>query len=99
MLENIKLDFPEFLKDDNALCAEVDPELFFPTDEHGVGNSYTSMKEAKKICNACTLKLQCLEYALRRNESGIWGGTTEGERRKIRNSGRTLKVGRPAKLK
>ena len=63
---------------DKALCAQVDPELFFP--EKG-----ESPKDAIKICNLCEVRSECLEYALARNEQwGIWGGKSVRERRKLK---------------
>ena len=60
-----------------------DTELFFP-----VGSSIKAMKqanEAKAICMECPVVTECLEYAIRTNQdSGIWGGTTEDERKSIR---------------
>src|SRR3712207_9119590 len=47
---------------ERALCAETDPEAFFP--EKG-----GSTREAKKICTGCEVKAECLEYALA-NEIG-----------------------------
>jgi WhiB family redox-sensing transcriptional regulator len=62
----------------DALCAQTDPEAFFP--EKG-----GSTREAKKICTSCEVKAQCLEYALQNDERfGIWGGLSERERRKVR---------------
>jgi WhiB family redox-sensing transcriptional regulator len=62
----------------DALCAQIDPELFFP--EKG-----GSTREAKKICNQCDVVRECLQDALSHEERfGIWGNTTERERRKIR---------------
>ena len=41
--------------------------------------------EAKSICNECVVKVDCLEYAITSNQdSGVWGGTTEEERKSIR---------------
>lgn len=61
---------------DNALCAQIDPELFFP--EKG-----GSSRAAKKICKACDVQAECLEDALARNEYyGIAGGLSERERRR-----------------
>ena len=61
-----------------ALCAETDPEAFFP--EKG-----GSTREAKKICTGCEVKAECLEYALSNDERfGIWGGLSERERRRLR---------------
>ena len=63
---------------EQALCAETDPEAFFP--EKG-----GSTREAKKICTGCEVKAQCLEYALSNDERfGSWGGLSERERRRLR---------------
>jgi WhiB family redox-sensing transcriptional regulator len=60
-----------------ALCAQTDPEAFFP--EKG-----GSTREAKRICSRCEVKGECLEYALGHNERfGIWGGLSERERRRL----------------
>ncbi len=62
----------------DALCAQTDPEAFFP--EKG-----GSTRDAKKICASCEVRAQCLEYALQNDERfGIWGGLSERERRKLR---------------
>lgn len=62
----------------DALCAQTDPEAFFP--EKG-----GSTREAKRICDQCEVRAQCLEYALENDERfGIWGGLSERERRKLR---------------
>ncbi|MCS0499453.1 WhiB family transcriptional regulator [Protaetiibacter mangrovi] len=66
----------------DALCAQTDPEAFFP--EKG-----GSTRDAKRICTGCSVRAQCLEYALDNDERfGIWGGLSERERRKLRR-GRT----------
>ena len=63
---------------ERALCAQTDPEAFFP--EKG-----GSTREAKKICTGCEVKAECLEYALANDERfGIWGGLSERERRRIK---------------
>jgi WhiB family transcriptional regulator, redox-sensing transcriptional regulator len=64
-----------------ALCAEIDPELFFP-----LKGKFLDAQNAKQICNRCELKQKCLEYALKDPElKGIWGGTNEPDRYKMRN--------------
>ena len=61
-----------------ALCAETDPEAFFP--EKG-----GSTREAKKVCAECDVRAQCLDRALANDERfGIWGGLSERERRKLK---------------
>ncbi len=63
---------------ERALCAQTDPEAFFP--EKG-----GSTREAKKVCVGCTVQSECLEYALAHDERfGIWGGLSERERRKLK---------------
>nr|WP_221219292.1 WhiB family transcriptional regulator [Prauserella isguenensis] len=63
---------------ERALCAQTDPEAFFP--EKG-----GSTREAKRICQGCEVKDDCLEYALAHDERfGIWGGLSERERRKLK---------------
>ena len=64
----------------DALCAQTDPEAFFP--EKG-----GSTRDAKRICQTCEVKGQCLEYALQNDERfGIWGGLSERERRRLRRA-------------
>jgi WhiB family transcriptional regulator, redox-sensing transcriptional regulator len=63
---------------ERALCAQTDPEAFFP--EKG-----GSTREAKQICNSCDVRGECLEYALGHDERfGIWGGLSERERRRLK---------------
>jgi WhiB family transcriptional regulator, redox-sensing transcriptional regulator len=65
---------------ERALCAQTDPEAFFP--EKG-----GSTREAKRICSGCEVRAECLEYALAHDERfGIWGGLSERERRRLRRA-------------
>ena len=58
-------------------CRDMDPALFFPSD--GVG-----VRDAQRICVVCPMKIPCLEYALdNRIDDGVWGATSEQERRRI----------------
>jgi len=58
-------------------CRDLPPEVFFPAD--GVG-----VEIAKRICEDCLIKEVCLEFALYNGEKyGVWGGTSERERRKL----------------
>lgn len=67
------LDWQEF-----ALCAQTDHEAFFP-DKGG------STREAKQVCGNCEVRIECLDYALNKDERfGIWGGLSERERRKLK---------------
>ena len=58
-------------------CRDHPPSTFFPSD--GVG-----VDVARRICATCPVKTPCLEYALRNGvDHGVWGGTSERERRRI----------------
>lgn len=62
---------------DGAVCAQTDPDSFFPEKGEPV-------KDAKKVCLGCDVRDECLAYALRNNERfGVWGGLTERQRRKL----------------
>jgi len=63
---------------DFANCRGADPDLFFP--ERGA-----STRTAKAICRECSVRDECLEFAIVSSEKfGIWGMMSERERRKIR---------------
>jgi WhiB family transcriptional regulator, redox-sensing transcriptional regulator len=69
---------PELAWQERALCAQTDPEAFFP--EKG-----GSTREAKRVCMSCEVRSECLEYALAKDERfGIWGGLSERERRRVK---------------
>lgn len=68
---------------DHALCRNTDPELFFPVGT--TGHALTSIEHAKRVCDECKVTSECLDFALETNQdSGIWGGLSEEERRAIR---------------
>jgi WhiB family redox-sensing transcriptional regulator len=68
-----------------AACRESDPELFFP--EGTAGPALETAAQAKRICAACPVRAQCLDWALsHRAEFGVWGGLTEQERRAARST-------------
>lgn len=65
---------------DDALCAETDPELFFP--EKGGTTRF-----AKDVCKRCDVQEECLDYALAADEHfGIWGGRSKRERRVLKKA-------------
>jgi WhiB family redox-sensing transcriptional regulator len=69
---------PELSWQERALCAQTDPEAFFP--EKG-----GSTREAKRVCMSCEVRAECLDYALAKDERfGIWGGLSERERRRVK---------------
>lgn len=61
-----------------SLCIDQPPDLFFP--EHSESNV-----PAKRICEMCAVRYDCLQYAIDTNQQfGIWGGTVEKERGALR---------------
>jgi WhiB family transcriptional regulator, redox-sensing transcriptional regulator len=70
---------------DNAACLHADPDLFFPIGL--AGPALRQVDEAKRICLGCPVRTPCLKWALGQGIlSGVWGGTTEEERRAIRQA-------------
>jgi WhiB family transcriptional regulator, redox-sensing transcriptional regulator len=67
-----------------GLCAAgTAPDTWFPPP--GSRSSHDpAIRAAKAICGECPVCIECLDYALSRGETGIWGGTTDRERRIIR---------------
>ena len=66
-----------------AACRDTAPELFFPVGTTGA--AIDQIESAKRLCDSCDANKACLEFALATNqESGVWGGTTEDERKKLR---------------
>jgi WhiB family redox-sensing transcriptional regulator len=68
---------------EQAACLDEDPELIFP-----IGNSgptVAQIQAAKADCPGCPVAQQCLDWAVEVGQvDGIWGGTTESERRAMR---------------
>jgi len=68
-----------------AACRDSDPDLFFPIGSAGA--SVDEIVAAKAVCRSCPVEQKCLQYAFETNqETGIWGGTTEEERRRLRRA-------------
>ncbi len=66
---------------DEALCAQVDTDIFFPAKGGEV-------RTAKGICARCPVRAECLDFALEGSLDGIWGGTSPGERAAMRRKAR-----------
>lgn len=66
-----------------AACRDTGPDLFFPIGSTGL--ALDQIESAKVVCEACDAQTDCLEFALATNQdSGVWGGTSEDERRQMR---------------
>jgi len=63
-----------------AACREEDPELFFPIGTGGP--AVLQIEHAKAVCQRCSVTDACLAWALESGqETGVWGGLSEDERR------------------
>ena len=72
---------------DQAACRSSDPELFFPVGSTGPVRD--EIEAAKAVCRSCPSLDPCLEFALRTGQdAGVWGATSEDERRAIRRARR-----------
>jgi len=74
-----------------AACSTADPDLFFPISSSGPAAHQA--KRAKAICARCEIQRACLDYAIDAGPiQGVWGGTTERERRLLRQRGRRARA-------
>lgn len=68
---------------EHAACRDLDTNLFFPSGD-GPGSA-ERIEQAKAVCAGCSVRSECLSFALTtRQDSGVWGGMTEEERRRHR---------------
>ncbi|AOR36318.1 transcription factor WhiB [Streptomyces fodineus] len=73
---------------DHAACRHEDPDLFFPIGTTGPAQVQT--QRAKTVCGHCPVREPCLDWALETGQGiGIWGGTTELERRTLHRRARS----------
>lgn len=64
-----------------AVCAGEPAETFYPDDK---ATAKRQVADARELCGWCPVREQCLAWAIEYDESGVWGGTTEVERRAMR---------------
>jgi len=83
-LERKYIELQEAIRDvPGGVGCAVDPTLFFPEDLVGSPHDRRMVaNEAKAICAPCPVKIMCLDYAVSAGMQGIWGGTTEFERKR-----------------
>jgi WhiB family redox-sensing transcriptional regulator len=74
------MEYPDWQGTPN--CRSVESEEFFVPEG---SSTYREVKMLKKICGNCEVKKQCLDYSLKNAVFGFWGGTTEYERKLMRN--------------
>ncbi|MER5570511.1 WhiB family transcriptional regulator [Streptomyces goshikiensis] len=66
-----------------SVCKDEDPDLFFPIGN--TGSALLQVEEAKAVCRRCPVMETCLQWALEGGEeSGVWGGLSEDERRAMK---------------
>jgi len=62
---------------DLGACRGLDATIFYPDDE-------IEAQSAKDVCSDCNVRQTCLDHALTfREKSGVWGGATEKDRRRM----------------
>jgi WhiB family redox-sensing transcriptional regulator len=74
-----------------ALCRDEDPELFFPIGTAGPAEQ--QVEQAKTVCRRCNVQTDCLEWAMETGQdAGVWGGTSEDERRALKRRANRARV-------
>ncbi|MFJ9738253.1 WhiB family transcriptional regulator [Streptomyces sp. NPDC101166] len=67
----------------HAECRREDPDLFFPIGT--TGPALLQTEQAKAVCRRCPVQEPCLEWAMETDQTlGVWGGTSENERRALK---------------
>ena len=64
----------------DANCTDTPLHWWFPETN---GRNRTT-RQALNLCRTCTVATDCLRWAVFNNETGIWGGTNDKQRRDIR---------------
>lgn len=67
---------------ERAACRDRDPELFFPRETAGP-EFEAQVEAARAICGVCDVRQECLAFALSFGETGVWGGTTDADRKRL----------------
>lgn len=65
-----------------ADCRDADPSVFFPA---GMVEAQALYERARRVCDGCPSRLQCLAAGLR-EDNGCWGGTSPRDRRRVRKA-------------
>lgn len=68
-----------------AACGDKPGHWWFPEGD----STPPEAAEALAVCTTCPVRVACLNHALDHHEEGIWGGTTERDRRSIRRRRRS----------
>lgn len=71
---------------DRAGCAGMDTELFYPSGTTGLAADQG--ERARTICVSCPVRTECRTWAIEHGEQGVWGGTNEEDRTRIRRERR-----------
>lgn len=66
---------------DSAACTPDDGDKFF-------SDGKKSAPDALALCHDCSVRAECLDFALANDERfGVWGGTTPEQRRRLMRRG------------
>lgn len=73
---------------DQGSCRDHPQEMFYGSEDrankarHHPNLTVDEVAKARRVCNSCPVQMECLDFAIRnREEFGIWGGSTAGQRR------------------
>jgi len=67
-------EIPGWYKD--GLCRNYPTKLWYQYDT-------AKDRTAKRICSACPVRSECLQYSLENHETGVWGGLNDLDRKRL----------------
>lgn len=79
------MQYPDFSAKGPTPCSTArDLDQFVPDYLDRSINTTVQIREAKKFCEGCPYKTECFAWAMQNNERGVWGGTSDRDRSKIK---------------
>ena len=74
------MNFPDL---SDGLCREVGTEFFYPPEDNERDVSIYAL--GKTICSGCRVRRECLDWGMRHESFGLWGGLSPRERLSLRS--------------
>lgn len=64
-----------------AECQDSYTDMFYSVEEERSADAYWHINAVRSLCGKCVLQKECLTYAFKHEQYGVWGGLTSQERK------------------